>query len=307
MTRPRCCVNVISGAPHAVLETCLAQLADAQYAARARAGIEVSVLFVDNSGDGREAWVRSQYPQFQYVAQARPRGFATNANLALASEADYVLLLNNDAFLREDTLPLLVEVLERHPNWAAVSAHLQNPDGSDQGTAFDFPSLHSTLLALSGARRTCFLHGCQRLVGAEDVEADWVPAACLIVRRAAIESIGLLDEGFDPGYGEDIDWCRRARRGGWRIGVCAAARVTHLGGASFGALGAEQFALFVRHLCRYHRKHHSAFTARLTMLMIGLGLTLRSAVPSYKARAQPWEIGRLRKGARVAFASILYR
>lgn len=275
MPRKHCCINVISGAPRAVLETCLAQLSAAQHAACGE--VEVSVLFVDNSGDGRETWVRAQYPQFEYVAQASSRGFATNANLALAREADYVLLLNNDAFLREDTLPLLLEALERHPSWAAVSAHLQSPDGSAQGTAFDFPGLRSTLLALSGTRRTCFLHGCQRTIGTEDMETDWAPMTCLLMRRAAIAQTGLLDEDFNPGYGEDIDWCRRARRLGWRIGVRAAAHVTHLGGASFGALGPEQFALFIRQLCRYHRKHNPPVLARLITLAVGIGLIARSA------------------------------
>lgn len=277
MNRFRCCVNVISGAPRAVLEECLTHLIVAQQTVCHQTGQEVAVLFVDNSGAASERWVKERYPQFSYISQPRPYGFATNANLALNTGADYVLLLNSDAFLRQDTLLLLLDALDCHPRWAAASANLRNPDGSAQGTAFDFPDLPGTMLALTGLRRTCFLHGCQNSVAAQDVEADWAPMTCLLIRHAAIEQTGLLDEGFNPGYGEDIDWCQRARRLGWRIGVRAAAHVTHLGGASFGALGPEQFALFVRHLCRYHRKHTPPLLARLITLAVGIGLIARSA------------------------------
>lgn len=281
---PRIAINVISGAPRSVLERCLAHVDTARRVVREHASS--TVHFVDNSGCGAETWVRQAYPDIHYLARPRPQGFAANANLSLRSDAEYVLLLNNDAFLREDTLLQLLEALQRHPRWAAVSAHLQNEDGSDQGTGFSFPSLGSTLLALSGLRRDCFLHGCQRPIGTQDIEVDWAPATCLLVRRAALEAIGTLDERFDPGYGEDIDWCKRASHAGWRIGVCANARVVHLRSASFSALGAEQFALFIRHLCLYHRKHAPPSLARLTAFAIGLGMSLRS-VTSFRLGSVP--------------------
>ncbi|MDW8396857.1 MAG: glycosyltransferase [Anaerolineae bacterium] len=280
MSKPRCCISVISGAPRPVLERCLAHLDRAQHAIKDLAALEV--LFVDNSGIAGERWVKETYPHFEYLARERPCGFASNSNLALQRDADYVLLLNSDAFLREDTIPALLETLGAHPRWAAVSAHLQNEDGSDQGTGFSFPGVRSTLLALSGLRWNCFLHGCQCAIGTEDIEVDWVPAACLLMRRAAIQEVGLLDEGFDPGYGEDIDWCKRAARAGWRIGVCARARVVHLGGASFSALGALQFALFVRHLCRYYYKHYPIWAARALALLVAAGLAARGLLPRNK-------------------------
>lgn len=273
MSKPRCCINVISGAPRSVLERCLTHLDRAWHATKEHAVLEV--LFIDNSGAASEHWVREKYPYFDYLARERRCSFASNSNLALQRDTDYVLLLNGDAFVREDTIPALLETLEAHPRWAAVSAHLQNEDGSNQGTGFGFPGVCSTLLALSGLRRNCFLHGCQRVIGAEDIEVDWVPAACLMMRRAAIQEVGLLDEGFDPGYGEDIDWCKRAARSGWRVGVCAHARVVHLGGASFSALGALQFTLFVRHLCRYYYKHYPTWVARVLTLLIAAGLATR--------------------------------
>jgi GT2 family glycosyltransferase len=302
IVKPRICINVISGAPRAVMETCLAQLDAACQAVRDRA--ESQVLFVDNSGKDADVWVRQAYPAINYVAQSAPRSFAANANLALRQQdVDAVLLLNSDAFLGQDTLSLLLDALQAHSHWAAVSAHLQNPDSSDQGTAFDFPTLRSTLLAMTGLRRRCFLHGCQRRVGDDDVEADWVPATCLLVRRTAIETVGVFDEAFTPGYGEDIDWCRRASRAGWRVGVCAGARVTHLGGATFGALGAARFVLFVQGLCRYHNKHADRLSARLTILLMSAALTMCSMFPV--ARRSRVSRRGLLSGSKLAFRCTL--
>ena len=251
---------VVSGAPEAVVRRCLAGLC----AAGQSKAYALEAYFIDNSGCGANARMAGDFPCVRYIANDAPRGFSSNHNLAFQGEADFALLLNNDAFLTSDTISLMLRTLISHPDWAAVSARLLNADGSDQGTRFRFPSLATAALAAAVpfGRRRFLIHGERLPTGEVDRASDWVPATCLLVRRAAAEQIGLLDTLFDPGYSEDTDWCRRAREKGWRVGLCAAAGVIHLGSVTYRAGRARQYALGLRNLCLYHAKHDSLNLAR---------------------------------------------
>jgi len=251
---------VVSGAPEAVVRRCLAGLC----AAGQSKAYALEAYFIDNSGCGANARMAGDFPCVRYIANDAPRGFSSNHNLAFQGEADFALLLNNDAFLTSDTISLMLRTLISHPDWAAVSARLLNADGSDQGTRFRFPSLATAALAAAVpfGRRRFLIHGERLPTGEVDRASDWVPATCLLVRRAAAEQIGLLDTLFDPGYSEDTDWCRRAREKGWRVGLCAAAGVVHLGSVTYRAGRARQYALGLRNLCLYHAKHDSLNLAR---------------------------------------------
>jgi GT2 family glycosyltransferase len=251
---------VVSGAPESVVKRCLQGLR----AAGQTKAYALEAYFVDNSGCSAHAHLASEFPGLRYLANDAPQGFSSNHNVAFQSEADFALLLNNDAFITSGTISMMLRTLMAHPDWAAVSARLLNADGSDQGTRFRFPSLATAALAAAVpfGRRRFLIHGERLPTGEVDRASDWVPATCLLVRRAAAEQIGLLDTLFDPGYSEDTDWCRRAREKGWRVGLCAAAGVVHLGSATYGAGHTRQHALSLRNLCLYHAKHDSLDLAR---------------------------------------------
>ena len=251
---------VVSGAPEAVVKRCLAGLC----AAGQTKAYALEAYFVDNSGCSAHAHLADEFPNLRYLANDAPRGFSSNHNIAFQSEADFALLLNNDAFITSGTISMMLRTLMARPDWAAVSARLLNADGSDQGTRFRFPSLATAALAAAVpfGRRRFLIHGERLPTGEVDRASDWVPATCLLVRRAAAEQIGLLDTLFDPGYSEDTDWCRRAREKGWRVGLCAAAGVIHLGSVTYRAGRARQYALGLRNLCLYHAKHDSLNLAR---------------------------------------------
>ena len=258
MTVPLIRAVVVSGAPEAVVRRCLAGLC----AAGQSKAYALQAYFIDNSGCGAHACLAGDFPCVRYIANDAPRGFSSNHNLAFQGEADFALLLNNDAFITPDAIPAMLRTLAAHPDWAAVSARLLNADGSDQGTRFRFPSLTTAALAAAAPFGRFLIHGERLPTGDVDRPSDWAPATCLLVRRAAAEQIGPLDLLFDPGYAEDIDWCRRAHGKGWRVGMCAAASITHLGSATYGSGHARQRALGLRNLCLYHAKHDSLNLAR---------------------------------------------
>jgi GT2 family glycosyltransferase len=168
------------------------------------------------------------------------RGFPGGNNVVLreamswTSPPDYFLLLNSDTIVHPHALRLLVDAVEKHPDVGIVGPRLEAADGSAQVSCFRFFSPLSEFLR---AARTGPL---TRLLQRYDVplapcdhpiEPDWICFACAMIRREVMEKIGLLDEGYYL-YFDDPDYCRRARRAGWRVLYCPEARVTHLIGQS---------------------------------------------------------------------------
>jgi GT2 family glycosyltransferase len=151
-------------------------------------------------------------------------GFAAGVNaLVRRSDAPFFLALNSDAWPEPGALGRLVAVLAQHPRAAVVSPALRRPDGSPEPVALPFPGLRT-------AARSAF--GTPPLAQpTTTAEADWLVGAALLLRRAALDEVGGLDESFHM-YAEDLEWCWRARQSGWQVLVEPAAVVVHVGGAS---------------------------------------------------------------------------
>jgi N-acetylglucosaminyl-diphospho-decaprenol L-rhamnosyltransferase len=143
-----------------------------------------------------------------------------------------VLLLNPDSLVLEGSLDTLVAFMDEHPDVGICGPKVRFPDGRIQLSCRRFPTWRSAL-----ARRTPLRSFMQRsrlntdhLMADVDhdrvQEVDWMIGACLLARRAAIDQVGLLDEGFFL-YVEDIDWCYRMWQGGWRVVYVPTAQVVH--------------------------------------------------------------------------------
>ena len=178
----------------------------------------------NDSTDGSADFVQSRFPAAKLVRSADNLGFAEANNMgmryALDRGYDYVYLLNQDAWLEPSTLGTLIAAAEAHPDYAVLSP-LQMTDGFQAlDTQFERLLLNRWPVkpAMTG--------------GSEDVMPDLighlkhVMAAHWLVPRKALESIGLFSELF-PLYGNDDNWCDRARYHGFRIGIVPQARAVH--------------------------------------------------------------------------------
>ena len=244
-----------------LLRQCLASLE----AARER--LPVDVWVVDNaSTDDSATMVREEYPWVHMVINRENRGFAAANNQALrSSEGRYALLLNADAALKGGALEAMCEFLDRHPDVGVVGPQLLNPDGTVQSSRRRVPRLatgfvESTQLQQWWPRSwlTDQYYVADRTDG-ETQPVDWLVGACLLVRRAAIDAVGLLDEGFRM-YSEELEWCLRIRRAGWGVTYLPSARVVHHYGQSSGQ------DMLARHL-NYHASKY-----RLNAMLYGLSL-----------------------------------
>ncbi len=193
------------------------------------------LVVVDNaSEDGSAEMVAEQFPEARLVRNPANFGFGRAANQGMSvARGEFLLLLNSDALLLDDTLLALTRRLERDSTLGLVGPRIVLEDGRLQASARRFPSVGRLLLSELWLHR--FLTraaAAERLLGpywAHDLEreADWLVGACLLLRREVFEQTG----GFDPAtfmYGEEVEWCRRIRARGWRIWFCPEARVLHL-------------------------------------------------------------------------------
>src|SRR5262249_13584969 len=147
-------------------------------------------------------------------------------------DADAYLLLNSDTMVRPGAIASLQVELQRQLDIAIAAPRLESPDGEPQASSFHQATPFTEFLraARTGPLDRWFSrHVTAKPIPAGPEETAWVSFAAVMIRREAIEQVGLLDEGYFM-YFEDADYCRRARLYGWRVHYCPDARVVHLQG-----------------------------------------------------------------------------
>jgi len=198
------------------------------------------LVVVDNASPDQSARiVAEEFPEAALLRSGINRGFAGGCNLAWPLlRGRYWLLLNPDVVVPESGLDRLVDWMDRYPELGVGSPELMDSAGGVISAARRFPSLSGSILEMlrfhllmSPVRRAELLLGGYWRVGEDHLNVDWVPGTAMIVRREAVETAGLLSE-HELMYGEDVEWCWRIRRAGWRIGVCGALRFQHHEGQS---------------------------------------------------------------------------
>jgi len=185
------------------------------------------IFVVDNgSTDGSADAVAQAYPPVQLIRNRCNNGFARANNQAMArATGEFIVLLNNDAFLAPNTLDLFEQVFRNQPRCAVVAGQLLDGEGRPIRSAGRIPTALDEL-GLGSLRRTPKAPVIQGLT-----EVESVVGACMAVRSAAIREAGSLDNDFFF-YFEETEWCHRLRRHGWQVLVEPAARITHLKGIS---------------------------------------------------------------------------
>ena len=247
-------------------------------------------VVVDNgSSDGTAAFVRERFPDVRVIEQEN-RGLGAGWNAGIrATDTPYVFILNADAWLAsDDSLDRLCDVADAHPRAAVVGPRLRYPDGRLQRSVRGFPTpwrLATEYLFLRKlAPRTRALNAfyAAGFDHEEERGAEFVMGAAMLVRRAAIDEVGGLDEAFFL-FSEETDWCYRFRAAGWTVLFFPGAEVVHVGGASHrGRMYHENLRGHLRFLLK-HRGEEAAERAR-RLLVVALRL---------RARVFPGERGRL--------------
>jgi GT2 family glycosyltransferase len=157
-------------------------------------------------------------------------GKASNQGIK-ATDGRHVLLLNNDTLVNGPALDVLMEYLDAHPEVGATAGKLLNPDGSFQSGFAPFSTLLEEFLIVTHIGERIWpgypSHGDSN----EIKETGWMSSACLLVRRAALDQIGHLDEGYFI-YGDEADLQYRLNKAGWKVVFLPNSSIIHFGGRS---------------------------------------------------------------------------
>jgi N-acetylglucosaminyl-diphospho-decaprenol L-rhamnosyltransferase len=231
------------------------------------------VLVLDNGSRDGSAQAAREHPAVdELIALAARRGKALNDSALLRrARGRYALLLNEDSELQPGATLALFEALEQHPRAACAGARLLRPDGSEQASAWRFPT---PLTALAGAlllhRRFTVQSG-----GPHTREVDWCQSAALLVRRASAEEVDFLDPDFFV-YSDEVDFARRLRDAGWRSLYVPRAVAIHHEQLSTDAVSERRIVELARNRDLYMRKHHSPAAARAVRWLTAWTYALRA-------------------------------
>jgi len=206
------------------------------------------VVVVDNaSADDTVEMLRAEFPAVTVIANDTNRGFAAACNQGIrATSEPFVLLLNPDTL--HPPLEALLAFMRAHPDTGACGPRVLDANGKTQPTCRRFPTWWRMSLAELGIRRFYFIRN-------PDAEVDQLIGACLMVRRAALDAVGLFDEQFFL-YFEEVDLCLRLHRAGWRVRYLPDATVTHLGGKCSASAPSESLRHRYESLFKFYRKHY---------------------------------------------------
>ena len=287
---PAIAIIIVSYNTQALLLECLASVVESTQ------GHDIELVVVDNaSTDGSYEAARDTYRQALVIGNSTNRGFGAACNQAFrATRSPFVLLVNSDARLTAEAFRALCDCMRLKDSCAAAGCRMTHPTGAPLvNTRYFLTPLNQ---AMEQAGLFTWLRGgtlrrtYRPVLGADriDCSVDWIDGACLMLRRAALDEVGLFDEQFFM-YSEDEDLCFRLKRRGWSICFSAAGAAIHHGGASAAVNRSAMLRQFYRSQLLFLHKHRGRAAAlfyRTAMQAVFMVKLLLARWPSQKPRRQ---------------------
>lgn len=227
MNTPRVSIIIVTWNALPLLKQCLPSVVATDYP-------NFEIIVADNaSDDGSAAWIESEYPDVKVIRHPQNWRFCRGNNRAVPhATGDYIVLLNNDVEVPPDWLAPLVQAFEADPEIGAAQPKMLQYDDRDR---FEYAGGAGGFIDRVGYpfTRGRLFDTMERDRGQYDTPTDifWASGAAIMMRRRALQQVGLLDERFDM-HMEEIDLCWRMQRAGYRIRYVPASEVYHIGGAS---------------------------------------------------------------------------
>lgn len=258
-------IVIVSWNTRELLRKCLASI----YAYPPDETFEIWV--VDNaSTDGSGEMVKQQFPEVNVIENQNNPGFAGANNQGIRQScADYVLLLNPDTEVLPGALRTLMAFMKASPNVGACGSRVLNPDKSLQISTYPIPTLSREFWRL-------FHFDTLWAYGVYDMhtwptntprQVEVLLGACILVRAAVLDEIGLMSEDYFM-YTEEVDLCYRIAKSRWQIYWVPTAEIIHYGGQSTQQVSRQMFIHLYKSKVLFFKKHYGTFSAFLYKLIL---------------------------------------
>jgi len=229
--------------------------------------INHEIIVVDNaSDDGSVEFIREKFPHINLIVNKTNLGFSKANNIALkASKGKFILLINPDTIVSENTITKMVEFLNVHPNAGLAGCKILNPDGSLQlACRRSFPGPWTSFCKVTGLS-TLFpkskLFARYNLTYLDEDsthEVDAISGSFMMMKREVYEKVGGFDEQFFM-YGEDLDLCYRVQQSGYKVYYYPGIQIIHYKGESTKRSGLDETKYFYDAMNLFVKKHFSTF------------------------------------------------
>jgi GT2 family glycosyltransferase len=249
-------------------------------------GVDYELIVVDNnSSDGSVEYLKSKYPGIRIIANDSNQGFSVANNQGIKeAKGEYVLLLNPDTVIAEDTLEKCIRFMEAHEDAGAIGVRMVDGAGKflpESKRAFPGPAVAFYkafgLSALFPKSKLFGKYHMGHLPETENHVVDVLAGAFMFIRKSALEKTGLLDEKFFM-YGEDIDLSYRIKQAGYNNYYLADTPIIHFKGESTKKGTLNYVQMFYNAMKIFAEKHFAGRNKGLFILLINLAIYFRATV-----------------------------
>ena len=253
---------------------------------KALENISGEVFVVDNNSiDGSIEMVRIKFPEINLIANKDNRGFSKANNQAIEiSQGEYILLLNPDTVVEEDTFSKVISFMDKHPNAGGLGVRMLDGKGiflpeSKRGLPTPKVAFYKIfgLSKLFPKSKKFGQYHLGHLNELETNEVDILSGAFMLMRKDALNKVGLLDETFFM-YGEDIDLSYRIQKGGYKNYYFPETRIIHYKGESTKKSSVNYVFVFYRAMVIFAEKHFSQKNAKLFSFLINSAIYFRASL-----------------------------
>ncbi len=248
--------------------------------------LDAEIIVVDNNSvDGSVELVEKKFPEVKLIANKKNVGFSSANNQAIkVAQGEYVLLLNPDTVVEEDTLEKCCEFMDENPEAGGLGVKMVDGKGvflPESKRSLPTPAVAfykiSGLANLFPRSKRFGRYHLGFLPENETNEVEVLAGAFMLIRSSALDKVGLLDEDYFM-YGEDIDLSYRLIKGGYKNYYFPKARIIHYKGESTKKTSVNYVFIFYRAMVIFARKHFSRNKAKLFSFLINIAIYLRASV-----------------------------
>ncbi len=249
----------------------------------------LEVIVVDNaSTDGSLSMVSRDFPEVVAIGSPDNLGFAGGNNLGMReAKGDSLLLLNNDAFVKPGAVDSMLRIMKERPDVGVLGPLLRNEDGSVQisyGDMINFRAeAYQKLLSRLYEGGNRFFRSYIEKRSKKEASPDWVSGACMMLRAELLQKVGHFDDRFFM-YSEEVDYCQRVRRAGYRVLYTPEAEVVHLRGKSTEANREKATFEYRRSQLYFYKKHYGRGKVRFLKVYLLLKIATKWILGSRSQR-----------------------